>query len=225
MESHVVIKSHTHGIRLVLDPEVSFEDLLKETEHKFSEARSFLGDQSLVLAIEGRNLSNYEEEKLLSCIEKNCNLDILCVVGYDEEAEQTFLHAIKTIEQKIDPENQCFFYRGSVINHQDLEFDESVIILGDVNQGSSVSSKGNVVVLGGLYGKARAGVATDDSVFVIALEMAPEELEIGGVFYEPETKKQHFLKKKIEPKLAHVQEGRIELEELSRPVIERLYGV
>ncbi|MBR6380232.1 MAG: septum site-determining protein MinC [Lachnospiraceae bacterium] len=225
MKSKVTVKSHNHGIRLILDPQEPFDALLAEIEHKFTESRGFLGKQSLVLSVEGRTLSDLEEEKVLAAIEKCCDLEIICVVGHDDKTEQNFLHAIRTVEQKIDPDNQAFFFRGSLTDHREIEVEESVVILGDVNPGSSIVSKGNIVVLGGLYGTARAGGATDESAFVIALEMQPEELIIGGVIYTPEEKGHWMIKPKVAPKLAHVSEGRILTDPLTRTLVERLYAV
>ena len=53
----VVIKSSPYGLTLVLDREISFEQLVRDICKKFATSRSFFGTVTLVLSIEGRPVS------------------------------------------------------------------------------------------------------------------------------------------------------------------------
>lgn len=106
---------------------------------------------------------------------------------------------------------------------QILESEASVVILGDINPGGKVISKGSVVVLGSLRGNVFAGVNGDEHSFVVALEMKPMQIKIADVIARssdsaPVNKKN----KNLEPKIAFVEDGNIYIESLSADVIEDL---
>lgn len=61
------------------------------------------------------------------------------------------------------------FIKGTLRSGQVLESETSIIILGDVNPGATVVSKGNVVVLGALKGTIHAGATGNEASFVAAL--------------------------------------------------------
>ncbi len=54
--------------------------------------------------------------------------------------------------------NMGQFFKGNLRSGQVLEFDTSVVILGDINAGAQVVSTGNVVILGALNGNVYAGL-------------------------------------------------------------------
>ena len=101
-----------------------------------------------------------------------------------------------------------------------------MVIIGDVNPGCLIESKGSVIVLGGLYGIVHAGLnnTDEDDVFVIALEMAPEELFIRESQYIPEVKPKWGIRHKILPKIARISDGAIVFENLSRSALETNYA-
>jgi septum site-determining protein MinC len=61
-----------------------------------------------------------------------------------------------------------------------LEVPGNVVIVGDVNPGAEIVAAGNIVVLGTLRGIAHAACAGDDG-FVLALQLAPQQLRIGSL--------------------------------------------
>ena len=58
------------------------------------------------------------------------------------------------------------------------------MVLGDVYPGSTIVSTKDIVILGGLFGKAYAGGNGSGGHFIAALEMAPERLQIGDFKYK-----------------------------------------
>ena len=80
----VVIKGNKSGIRIVLDQELSFEDLLEEVKNKFRESSDFLGDAQVAVSFDGRKLDEEEEAVLLQCIKDNSKLQVVCLVDEDK---------------------------------------------------------------------------------------------------------------------------------------------
>ncbi len=53
------------------------------------------------------------------------------------------------------------------------------VVLGNVEPGARVESAGNIVIVGGLYGSAHAGMGGDHSAFISAITMRPKKMLIG----------------------------------------------
>jgi septum site-determining protein MinC len=65
---------------------------------------------------------------------------------------------------------------------QKVEHDGDVFIMGDVNPNSYVIASGNIIVMGTLRGIVHAGASGDETAFVMALKLKPQQLRIGSFF-------------------------------------------
>ena len=63
MSQSVTIKSNKYGINLVLDPEIGFDELLKDVVEKFKASSTFFKNAKLALSFEGRKLSEEENSR------------------------------------------------------------------------------------------------------------------------------------------------------------------
>lgn len=216
----VLIKSFPNGITLHLDPEMPFEDILKEIGYKFSEAKSFFGKSSVALSIEGREVSDLEEIRILDEIHENSDLIVICIVGKDDATNRNFIKALAHMEKKLSGDEDGQFFKGSLKNKEVLETENSIIILGDVYPGSAVISARNIIILGGLYGEAYAGGNGSEGAFVAALEMEPERIKIGDFKYKPGTKQPKWgIRQKMQPKIAYVKNEKITFEALTKDLL------
>ena len=221
MKENVVIKSYQNGITLILEEEISFDELLSEIAYKFHESGRFFGNAKMALALEGRILSDEEERRILETIQENCDVNIVCLIGRDEETNQNYFRAIQETEnQQKKTESEGQFYKGTLKNHQVLETESSIVVLGDVYPGSTIISTRNIIILGGLYGEAYAGGNGDEEHYVVALEMEPESLQIGDFKYKPNEKGNKWsIKPKVKPKIAYVKNERIIIEPLTKELL------
>ena len=220
MKDAVLIKSYQNGITLMLNEEASFEQILEELAFKFSEARNFFGKSSIALSIEGKKLNNVEEIQVIETIKQNSNINIMCIVGHDEETEKNYIKALQHVSRKLDAENEGQFYKGSLKNKQVIETENSIVIMGDVYPGCAVISAKNIIILGGLYGEAYAGGNGQEGAYVVALEMEPERLKVGDFKYKANTKQSKWgIRPKIQPKIAHVKNSKIVFEPLTKDLL------
>ena len=149
VNNSVIIKGNNYGIIVVLSPDISFEELKEQVTEKFRESSKFFKKAKMAISFEGRTLSNDEQREILNIIESNTDMQIVCIIEDDPKKEELFK---KTLEQKLmELENNTGqFYKGILRSGASLEFDNSVVIIGDVNNGARVVSKGNIIVLGSL---------------------------------------------------------------------------
>lgn len=223
MSETVKIKSFSNGIRLELDDTVDFEKIIEDISAKFSAGRNFFGKVSVALEITGRDVTDAEEIRILDTIAASSDVDIICVVGHDEEKDRTFVKVLQQIEKRFAGTGLCNLYRGTLKNNDVINLEGDVVIMGDVNPGCVVAVTGNIVVLGGLYGEAYAGSDENEDAYVIALEMEPEKLKIGDFKYKSKDKKSKWgIHPKIQPKIAYKKDDRVIVENYTKELLADL---
>lgn len=217
MKNSVIIKGNKYGITVILDQDMSFEELKAAVAEKFKESTKFFGTAQMAASFEGRTLSEEEEREILDVIAENSDCKIVCVVDTDTAREELFK---KTLDERLNElsTQSGQFYKGTLRSGQVLEAENSIVILGDVNPGAKIISKGNVIVLGSLKGTIFAGAAGNEAAFVVALEMNPMQIRIGDIVARSSDSKEKKVEK--EAKIAFVDEGYIYVEPLNRDAIK-----
>lgn len=223
MAETVKIKSFANGLNIILSEGAEFEEIRQEVAKKFSEGRVFFGNTSVAISFEGRKLSEDEENILLATLRINCDLNVICVVGHDEKADKFYIKAVEQVMSKLERDENAVIYKGTLKDSDVLDTESDVIILGDVYPGCSVSSRGSIIVIGGLYGEAYAGVEGDEKAYVYALEMAPEKLKIGDFKYRSREKKSKWgVRPKVQPKIAYLKDETVIAENYTKELLASL---
>ena len=212
MSELVTIKSSHSGIELRLNATLPFPELLKAVEEKFRQSADFFKNAKMAVSFSGRTLSISEEEQLIQVITQTTNLEIICIIDHDERKELIYKRAVaQSLSEREKADGQ--FYRGTLKKRQLLESESSIVILGDVEFGAKVVAKGNIIIIGTLYGSVHAGAAGDRNAFIIALSMQPQRLVIGDI----EAKRQLIYQDSLSingPQIAVVDGKRIYLDPL-----------
>lgn len=215
----VVIKSNKYGITLFLDRNIPFRELLEAIAGKFRSSSDFFQNARMALAIEGRRLSQEQQLEVIRVIEENTTLEILCVLEQDALKESFMKQVVEDRQLERDSGNGRF-YKGTLRSGQVLESETSIIILGDVNPGATIVSKGNVVVLGNLKGTVHAGAAGNEDSFVAALNMMPSQIRIADeIGCSAEDVPYSRRNSRKGPMIAYLSEGSIYLEPITKKVI------
>ena len=219
--SSVVIKGTKAGIILVLDHTLDFDILKLQIADKFRQSSDFLGNASIALSFEGRKLAEEEQKEILDIIHENSMLNVICVAETDPVKSKILE---RTLEERLMElsTNTGQFYKGTLRSGQVLEFETSVIVLGDVNPGAKIVSKGNIIVLGALKGNAYAGAAGNSDAFILALDMSPVNIQIADLYARPDEERQPKNQPK-EPKIVYVENGNIYIEPFSRNVLKDIH--
>lgn len=228
MNNAVVIKGTTYGFSVYVNEQAEFATVCEQVKEKFKESAKFFGAAKMAIAFEGKPLSDEEQRILLDIIAENSDVQIVCVIEKNGETEE--LHR-RSLEESIQEErlreldsSNGQFYKGNLRSGQVLETETSIIIVGDVNQGATVTSKGNIIVLGALLGNVYAGAGGNENAFVLALELDPVQIRIADTIARAPDKVGKALwkrekEKTKEPKIAFRSEGNIFIEPVSRTVL------
>lgn len=206
-----------------MDSTISFEELLEHIAVKFREADGFFKNASVAISLDGRELTEDQEREILDAITQNSRLNILCLMGKDEEKNLKFLGIQNHLSFQED-ENSGQFYRGTLHEGTSIETEHSIIILGDVCEGSRVYSNKDIVVLGTLRGDVYAGAGGNNNHFVVALDMEPNVLQIGDLIYSAppqKTSRWGFRKQpQAVPKIAYTHNGAVQLESITKELLD-----
>ena len=220
MNQFVVIKSFPNGISIHMDQTADFSEILSELSDKFTKARAFFKDIKVALSLEGRVLSTEEEKQVIQTITENSDVQIICLIGKNEESQKGIIKALKRVED-VKEEYNGRFHRGSLSAGQTLETEGSVVIIGNVEKGAAVIASKDIIVIGALLGEAYAGASGKEIHFVSALKFAPERCKIGDVRYHKTKEKGLFgNKNKYVPQIAYVKNNEIQVENITKEFLE-----
>ena len=184
MKDSVLIKSNKYGITIYFNPDPPFEKLLEDVSGKFKAATKFFNHAKMIVEYEGRSFTKEEEQQLTETIESAADIKILCIIEKNTVTEQ--VHK-KLLDESLEAvhERDGQFYKGTLRGRQVLESEQSIVIIGDIEEGATVASKGNVIVTGTIYGIVIAGATGRKDAVIAALHMQPKRLRIGEIEVKP----------------------------------------
>lgn len=218
----VIIKSNKYGLIVILDDKLPFQELLLDVTDKFRESANFFKNAKMAVTFRGRTLNRAQEKELVDAIVNNSGIHILCIVDEDAVAQEHYRRIMDSALEECAQDNG-FFYRGTLRAGQVLESETSVVVLGDVNPGASVVSKGNIIVLGSCRGTVYAGATGDRSCFVAALILKPIQIRIADKAVRSAiTKRVDTGEYKTEPKIAYIKEEHIYVKSISQEALREL---
>ncbi len=213
-KSLTMLKGQKNGIAVQLDCGADFNLIAEDLRRKVNDAREFFAGANTNVIFKGRTLSEEEEKNLLDIILSETTLSVSFVAseGYDADAKQepegtAEVNAPHTKNSSRSEQNTVY-YRHGLRSGQAIHFDGSVVVQGDVNAGSEIVAKGNIIVLGTVRGMVHAGAGGDNTCFVSALALMPTQLRIANIITsiqpDPADKK-----KPRHPEYAYIKDGQV----------------
>ncbi len=142
------------------------------------------------------------------------------VLQHDEIIAEQMVE--QEIEEKIDEEISAkkvaaenlptLYLRKTIRSGQSISSDGNIIVIGDVNPGAEIIAKGDITVWGILGGIAHAGSDGNNYARIRALKLNPVQIRIGEVFARrPDTVNLPYIQKSSEyiPEEAFTYKGSI----------------
>lgn len=213
MTRSVLIKSYNGGLSIILDPESDIEVIKKDLADTFTESASFFKNATVAINFEGMEVDSVLEREFVNIISANSNLNIACIAGKNKLTQKLITNALNEIEYKSETnmDSEVQIIKESIKNGHIVDVPGSVLIIGDVYNGSSVTAGGDIYVFGAMHGQAYAGNYGDESRTVAALDLNPEKLRIAGIRYKFTEKPKWIIKPKQAqtPKIAMLSDNEI----------------
>lgn len=179
MRSNITIKAAKDEIIIKLNPESTQEDIVEKLKKKLTELKRLYKTAQNPIYVTGKDLSKNEELEI-----KNLILDKIDVeIKFDSDMNLG-LHGIKKSFSKEIESSETKFFKGSIRSGNKIEYNGSIVILGDVNFGAEVIAEDNVVVLGVLRGLAHAGAKGNKKAIIAASSIESLQIRIGDIIKE-----------------------------------------
>lgn len=179
MRSNITIKAAKDEIIIKLNPESTQEEIVEKLKKKLTELKRLYKTAQNPIYVTGKDLSKNEELEI-----KNLILDKIDVeIKFDSDVNLG-LHGIKKSFSKEIESSETKFFKGSIRSGNKIEYNGSIVILGDVNFGAEVIAEDNVVVLGVLRGLAHAGAKGNKKAIIAASSIESLQIRIGDIIKE-----------------------------------------
>lgn len=133
------------------------------------------------ILVTGKVLKNKEINEIKKIIQDNIEVE----VNFDSP-KVLGLYGIKKVFEKDIENSETKFHKGNLRSGQKIEFEGSLVILGDVNAGAEVIAGENIVILGVLRGLAHAGAKGNKKAIIASNEIDCPQIRIANIVKEIE---------------------------------------
>ena len=157
------------------------KEVLETLRKKLPELKRLYQKANTPIFITGKILKNKEIAEIQNLIKESIDVQI------DFDSPKVLgLHGIKRTYHQEIKNSETKFYKGSLRSGQRMEFEGSLVIIGDVNAGAEVIAGENIVVLGNLRGLAHAGAKGNKDAVIEASEIDAVQIRIADKIKEIE---------------------------------------
>lgn len=177
----ITITQKQNEILLKIHEQASQEDITKELKKKVTELKKLYGEEKTPIYVTGKVLKNKEIEEIEMMIKEAIDVP----VQFDSPRDLG-LHSIKrTFEDEIQ-NSETKFHKGSLRSGQKLEYEGSIVLIGDLNGGAEIIAGENIAVVGTLRGVAHAGAKGNKKAIITAASIEAPQLRIANIVKEIE---------------------------------------
>ena len=181
MQNCIAISMKKNQVIIKIDENAEQKDIILNLKKKMIELKNLYQDDKTPILITGKVLKNKEMDEIQILIKKFIEVDI----EFDSP-KVLGLHGIKKSFYKEIATSETKFHKGSLRSGQRLEFEGSLVIIGDVNPGAEIIAGENIIVLGYLRGLAHAGAKGNRDAIIEAESIDSKQLRIGDIVKEIE---------------------------------------
>ena len=209
MEKKLVsLKGMGDGVRINIDDTADMHEIIGALTERIERNKAFFGDGDCRVQFAGRRFTPGEEQRITEVIrtllpsarivfdngmdQKAASND--WILEYKEKRTGAAEHPADTVVQReehmtgdelkeemfsVFRSNRARLYQGIVHEGMTMRSDGHLILLGAAEKGSELIAVGNIIVIGGLYGRAHAGCNGHNGSYILAMDMKPERLKIA----------------------------------------------
>ena len=179
---NITIQQKQEQIILKIHEQASEDEMLKELKKKMSELKKRYGEETTPIFITGKVLKNKEMEEIETIMQE---AGIEVPIEFDSPKNLGLANIKKTFEDEIQ-NSDTKFYKGALRSGQRIEYEGSIVIMGDLNSGAEVIAGENIAVVGELRGVAHAGAKGNKRAIITAASIHAPQLRIANIVKEME---------------------------------------
>ncbi len=177
----ITIQQKKDQINIKIGEQASNEEIVKELKKKMPELKKIYGEEKTPILVTGKILKNKEIEEVEKIIKDAINVD----VDIDSPKGMGLSSIKRTFEREIQ-NSDTMFYKGALRSGQRLEYEGSIVLMGDLNGGAEVVAGENIAVVGVLRGVAHAGAKGNKKAIITSASIECPQLRIANIVKEIE---------------------------------------
>lgn len=181
MNNCVTIVLGKEEITLKINEKAKEEEIVECLEEKIPELKKLYQDEKTPIFVTGKVL----KEKEMKIVQEKIQKEIDVKVEFDSP-KALGLHQIKRAFSEEIESSETKFFRGSLRSGKKIEYEGSIVILGDVNSGAEVIAGENIVIVGTLRGMAHAGARGNRKAMISAVSIEAPQIRIADIIKEAE---------------------------------------
>lgn len=179
MKSVIKILSNRNNIVIKIDESATEKTIMKELKEKLPKLSQFYEEEKTPILVTGKMIKSDTIDKIQKLIHEFINVKV------EFDSPRTMgLNCIKKDFKKEIESSETKFFKSSLRSGQKIEFEGSIVILGDVNYGAEVVAEDNIVVLGVLRGMAHAGAKGNVDAIIAAHRIDSPQIRIASKIKE-----------------------------------------
>ena len=181
MKNCITINTKQDKVIVRVNEEATQSEILADLPKKLVDLKKlYQGDKTPIL-VTGKQFKNEEMDEI-----KEVMKEVLDVEIQFDTPRILGLHGIKKTFSKEIATSETKFHRGSLRSGQKIEFEGSLVILGDVNAGAEFLAGEYIIVLGILRGVAHAGAKGNKEAIIAAASIESAQVRIANIVKEIE---------------------------------------
>lgn len=181
MNNCVNIILGTEEITLKINVDATQAEIEECLKDKMPELKNLYKGETTPIFVTGKLLKNEQIDRIKEIIQKEINVK----VEFDSP-KVLGLHGIKKVFSEEIKSSETKFHRGSLRSGQKIEFEGSIVVMGDINGGAEIVAGENIVVLGNLRGIAHAGAKGNKKAIIAANKIEVPQIRIANIIKEIE---------------------------------------
>ena len=225
----VIFKNSPERLLVLLDNEAAFDEIMNYMSQKIYKNRDFFKNATLKLKYKGRELTGIEEELITDLFVRIGGVEVIDIgkeivlpqnavvnsrkgiaYGLFEEGSRKPVKKTDSIRQIA--EGVTVYYRDNLKKGQNIIYNGSVVIFGNVEKGAFVKADENVIVFGRIKGSVYAGEKNLKTAVIVCEEFDAENCTLAGI---ADTEEDFALKLKRKQKRGLFRRKRVEMKILS----------
>lgn len=179
MKSVIKILSNRNNIVIKIDESATEKTLLKELKEKLPKLSKFYDEEKTPILVTGKMIKSDTIDKIQNLISEYIDVKI----EFDSPKTMGLNYIKKDFKKEIES-SETKFFKSSLRSGQKIEFEGSIVILGDVNYGAEVVAEDNIIVLGVLRGMAHAGAKGNEEAIIASHRIDSPQIRIASKIVE-----------------------------------------
>lgn len=179
MKNCITIQLKKDEIWIKIKEEAEEKEIVECLKEKIVDLKKLYKGDTTPIKVVGKILKNKDIEEIQKIIKEEIDVEV------DFESPTTLgLHGIKKGFYQEIKSSETMFYKTSLRSGQKIEFEGSIVVLGDINAGAEVIAEENVIVLGEIRGLAHAGAKGNRQAIIAANKIDCPQIRIADKIKE-----------------------------------------